>query len=98
VVGVGLREDATAVRSFARELGLRFPLWVDAEGRSARAFGVWGHPNTILIDRAGRVIAINHAALIKVGGLNVGLRTKPAHDLLVQLRLAPKPAADVRGR
>jgi len=56
VVGVGLREDATAVRAFARELGLRFPLWVDPEGRSARAFGVWGHPNTILIDRAGRVV------------------------------------------
>ena len=56
MVGVGLREDATAVRSFARELGLRFPLWVDPEGRSARAFGVWGHPNTILIDRAGRVV------------------------------------------
>ena len=56
MVEVGLREDATAVRSFARELGLRFPLWVDPEGRGARAFGVWGHPNTILIDRAGRVV------------------------------------------
>ena len=55
-MGVGLREDATAVRSFARELGLRFPLWVDPEGRGARALGVWGHPNTILIDRAGRVV------------------------------------------
>jgi len=51
-----------------------------------------------VFDRAGRVIAINHAGLHRVGGLNVGLRTKPAHDLLVQLRLAPKPAADVRGR
>ena len=51
-----------------------------------------------VIDRAGRVIAINHAALIKVGGLNVGLRTKPAHELLAQLRLALEPAAGVRER
>jgi peroxiredoxin len=56
VVGVGLGEDASAVRGFARELGLRFPLWIDPEGRTARAFGVWGHPNTILIDRSGRVV------------------------------------------
>jgi S1-C subfamily serine protease len=51
-----------------------------------------------VIDRAGRVIAINHAALQRVGGLSVGLRTKPAHELLSQLHLAFEPAADERGR
>ncbi len=56
MVGVGLREDAAAVRHFAQELGLGFPLWLDPEGRSPQAFGVWGHPNTILIDRTGRVV------------------------------------------
>jgi peroxiredoxin len=44
------------MRSFAREFGVEFPLWIDPEGRSPEAFGVWGHPNTILIDRAGRVV------------------------------------------
>lgn len=55
-MGVGLGEDAAAVGRFAREFGLGFPLWLDPEGRSPQAFGVWGHPNTILIDRAGRVV------------------------------------------
>ena len=56
VVGVGLREDAAAVRAFATEFGIRFPLWIDPDGRSPAAFGVYGHPTTILIDRAGRVV------------------------------------------
>jgi S1-C subfamily serine protease len=51
-----------------------------------------------VIDRAGRVVAINHAVLRKVGGLNVGLRTRPAHDLLARLRLVLEPAADARER
>lgn len=53
---MGLRESAEAVRRFAKEFGIRFPLWIDPDGRSPAAFGVWGHPNTILIDRAGRVV------------------------------------------
>lgn len=55
---MGLSENAEAVRGFAREFGIEFPLWIDAQGRSpaAFAFGVWSHPNTILIDRAGRVV------------------------------------------
>jgi peroxiredoxin len=55
-VGVGLNETPDAIRSFAKEFGIRFPLWIDSEGRSPAAFGVWAHPNTILIDRAGRIV------------------------------------------
>ena len=51
-----------------------------------------------VFDRAGRVIAINHAGLRKVGGLSVGLRVKPVHELLAQLRLPLEPAADARER
>ena len=56
VVGVALREPAEAVRAFAKEFGIRFPLWMDPDGRSPAAFGVYGHPATILISRAGRVV------------------------------------------
>jgi hypothetical protein len=55
-VGVGLGESAEAVRGFAREFRIRFPLWLDPGGRSPLAFGVWAHPNTILIDRAGQIV------------------------------------------
>ena len=56
MIGVDLGESAEAARGFAREFGLGFPLWLDPDGRSLVAFGVVGHPNTILIDRAGRVV------------------------------------------
>jgi len=56
MVGVSLGESAATVRAFAREFAIPFPLWIDPEGQSQAAFGVWGHPNTILIDRTGRVV------------------------------------------
>jgi peroxiredoxin len=55
-VGIGLREGPEAVRAFAKEFGIGFPLWLDPDGRSPATFGVFGHPNTILIDRAGRIV------------------------------------------
>jgi peroxiredoxin len=56
MVGVGLRENAASLRKFAAELHIGFPLWIDPEGRAPVAFDVLGHPNTILIDRAGRIV------------------------------------------
>ena len=56
VVAVALREPAETVRAFAKEFGIGFPIWIDPDGRSPAAFGVYGHPATILIDRAGRVV------------------------------------------
>ncbi|MBI4561547.1 MAG: TlpA family protein disulfide reductase [Candidatus Rokubacteria bacterium] len=58
VIGVSLGEDADSVQEFARKLNIPFPLLLDEEGRSGRLFGLWGHPNTVLIDRAGRVIGL----------------------------------------
>jgi peroxiredoxin len=58
VVGVNLGEDSEAVRRFARRTGIRFPLLLDEEGQSPRLFGLWGHPNTVLIDRAGRIVGL----------------------------------------
>ena len=56
MVGVGLRETPDAMRAFAREFGIGFPLWIDPDGTGPEAFGVWGHPSTILIDRAARIV------------------------------------------
>ena len=56
MVGVGLKETPDAIKGFAKEFGIAFPLWIDPEGRSPAEFGVWAHPNTILIDRAGRIV------------------------------------------
>jgi peroxiredoxin len=56
MVGIGLREDVQALRRFAAEFSIRFPLWIDEGGRAPEAFGMLAHPNTVLIDRAGRVV------------------------------------------
>ncbi len=53
---MGLEETPDGIRDFAKAFGIAFPLWIDPEGRSPAAFGVWAHPNTILIDRAGRIV------------------------------------------
>ena len=58
MVGVNLRESPEAVRGFAQEFGMTFPLLLDAEGQSPRLFGLWGHPNTVLIDHQGRVVGL----------------------------------------
>jgi peroxiredoxin len=58
VVGVNLRESSEAVREFAQEFGITFPLLLDAAGQSPKLFGLWGHPNTVLIDRQGRVVGL----------------------------------------
>jgi peroxiredoxin len=58
MVGVNLRESPEAVRGFAQEFGMTFPLLLDPEGQSPRLFGLWGHPNTVLIDRQGRVVGL----------------------------------------
>lgn len=55
---MNLREDAEAVREFAKEFDIPFPLLLDREGRSPLKFGLWAHPNTVLIDRQGRVVGL----------------------------------------
>ncbi len=58
VVGVNLGEDPETVRKFAQKMGVEFPLLLDGDGQSPRLFGLWAHPNTVLIDRTGRVVGL----------------------------------------
>jgi peroxiredoxin len=58
VVAVDLGESRGAVEAFARRMAIAFPVLLDETGRSSVAFGLWGHPSTVLIDRAGRVVGL----------------------------------------
>ena len=83
VVGINAREGATAVRVYAKELGLTFPLILDPRGTINAAYGVIGLPTTFLIGRDGRPVA-----------LTIGPREwsgKPARAL-IQALLAEPPA------
>lgn len=58
MIGVNLGEDAETVRKFAKKTGIEFLLLLDREGHSPRLFGLWAHPNTVLIDRKGRIAGL----------------------------------------
>lgn len=58
MLGVNLRESPEAVRAFAQQFGITFPLLLDKGGQSPQLFGLWGHPNTVLIDRQGRLVGL----------------------------------------
>ena len=55
---MSLGEDRDTVRKFAKEVDIPFKLLLDEEGNRPRLFGLWGHPNTVLIDRQGRVVGL----------------------------------------
>jgi len=56
MVSVSLREPADTVREWGEDFDVGFPLWLDPSGESLDAFGVRGHPSTVLIDREGRIV------------------------------------------
>ncbi|MGH7325615.1 MAG: peroxiredoxin family protein [Candidatus Rokuibacteriota bacterium] len=58
VIGVNLGEPREMVEKWARKLEIPFPLLLDDLGDTPRLFGLWAHPNTVLIDRQGRVVGL----------------------------------------
>ena len=56
MVSVSLREPADTVREWGEDFGIGFPVWLDPTGETPTAFGVRGHPSTVLIDRDGRIV------------------------------------------
>jgi len=58
VMGINAREGTTAIRGYAKELGLTFPLVLDLKGEINAAYGVIGLPTTFLVGRDGRAMAL----------------------------------------
>ena len=50
--------SAAFALSFARRLHLTYPLLHDRDGATARRFGVTGYPETVVLDRRGRIAAV----------------------------------------
>jgi len=57
VVGINAREGTQAIREYAKELRLTFPLVLDPKGEINAAYGIIGLPATFLIGRDGRAVA-----------------------------------------
>jgi peroxiredoxin len=58
ILGINTREDGKAVRRYAEELGLTFPLVLDPDGKIGALYGVVGLPTTFLIGRDGHAVAL----------------------------------------
>ena len=58
VLGINVREGGPVIRTYAKELGLTFPLLLDPKGEIQASYGVVGLPTTFLIGRDGRGVAL----------------------------------------
>lgn len=56
VLGIDQGESASVAGSFARKLGVTFPLLIDDAQQYGRAYAAQGLPTSILVDRNGRII------------------------------------------
>lgn len=54
-LGVDTQDREADARAFLREFGVTYPNGRDATGRIPIAYGVWGLPETFIIDREGRI-------------------------------------------
>jgi len=57
VLGVNIQEAPDLVKAYIAKHHLTFPHLLDAEARVASMFAVPGTPTTLLVDRAGQVVA-----------------------------------------
>ena len=48
--------DKEKVEAFARDLALSFPVLLDPQRQVGERYGVWGYPETFIIDRNGYVV------------------------------------------
>jgi len=49
-------DGAQSVAPFVKELGLSFPVLLDADNHLPSRYGITGYPETFIIDRAGNVV------------------------------------------
>jgi cytochrome c biogenesis protein CcmG, thiol:disulfide interchange protein DsbE len=58
VLGVDVLDVTSDARRFAREYRLSYPIVRDRDGGSLRDFGVVGYPESVVVDRRGRIAAV----------------------------------------
>jgi len=59
IVGVTWNDSIPDATAFAKKVGMTYPELRDVEGSFARAWGTKGLPETFVIDRNGKVLAIS---------------------------------------
>ena len=54
-LGIDIQDTEEDARAFLKEFGITYPNGRDASGKIAIDYGVWGIPETFIIDREGRI-------------------------------------------
>jgi cytochrome c biogenesis protein CcmG/thiol:disulfide interchange protein DsbE len=55
-LGVVYEDEELGTQAFLRERGSAYPSLMDADGKTAIAYGVFGVPETFFIDASGRIV------------------------------------------
>jgi cytochrome c biogenesis protein CcmG/thiol:disulfide interchange protein DsbE len=63
VLGVTFRDASKDSTAFMREFGLTYPSIRDVDGKLAQQYGTRALPETFVIDRQGRVVALSRGAI-----------------------------------
>jgi cytochrome c biogenesis protein CcmG, thiol:disulfide interchange protein DsbE len=63
ILGVTYQDDSNASENFVQENHLTYPVIRDVNGNLARAFGADGIPETFVINRQGKVVALQRQQL-----------------------------------
>jgi cytochrome c biogenesis protein CcmG/thiol:disulfide interchange protein DsbE len=58
VLGVDMQDVTDSAQAFIDEYGLSYPMLKDKEGEGVEKFGVVAYPETFVIDRKGRIAAV----------------------------------------
>lgn len=63
ILAVNNREQGIAVRSFAEQVGLSFPVLLDEGGTVQNLYGVQGYPMSVFVDAEGIVYEVHTGAV-----------------------------------
>lgn len=78
IVGIEAGEPQTEVAQFVKSSVITYPIWIDLENASLRAFGASGLPNSFVIDRKGMV------RLSWVGEINFAMLEKYVTPIIAE--------------
>jgi thiol-disulfide isomerase/thioredoxin len=56
IVGVNEGESPERAQTFAKSLGITFPIWIDGEQRYGRVYGALGMPTTVIVGSSGTIV------------------------------------------
>ncbi len=63
VVGVNTSDEQEAAIQFARSHNLAYTMLYDEQNQVARAYSVTGLPTLIVVDRAGKIVAVRRSVV-----------------------------------